>query len=548
VRARGLLLSTLAALAVAGPFASLSSAAVAKPTIEDSPDRWTRETSATFKISSGSGTTLICRLDANASGWLECISPTTYSGLVEGRHSFQVRAVDAAGNQSTPSTFDWTIDLTPPFLPGDTTAEATSPAGAAVWFSATDNLDPTPFLDCTPAPGSTFPLGMTIVTCSAADHAGNQTPSSAFTVTVRDTTAPTLAPHPDVIREQQSREGATVTYLLPVAHDAADAAPTVQCAPASGSLFPIGETVVTCTATDSSGNRSSASRFKVIVQQGATPATPMITPNVGPLTNRTSVEFGFTVEAGATPVCRLTGPSGPGSFTPCSTTGRQSYEGLAEGAYLFTVQVTNEIGNVSQATYSWTVDLTAPGAVGRFSARAGDRWVKLTWTKPTDLDYDRVRIWRKRAGATSWKLLAERVSAVSFTDRNVANEVRYRYRIRSRDKAGNQSSAVETKARPSAVFSPQYGAIVESPPLVDWRSVRNATYYNMQLWRNGRKILSVWPLRSRYQLRSSWRFKGKSYSLTVGRYTVYVWPGFGSKAAARYGPLLGSTSFSVGAP
>jgi len=31
-----------------------------------------------------------------------------------------------------------------------------------------------------------------------------------------------------------------------------------------------------------------------------------------------------------------------------------------------------------------------------------------------------------------------------------------------------------------------------------------------------------------------------------GLYRWYVWPGFGSKAAARYGKLIGTSSFRVG--
>lgn len=53
-------------------------------------------------------------------------------------------------------------------------------------------------------------------------------------------------------------DGAAVTYSA-TATDAWDAAPTVDCAPASGGQFPIGTTTVTCTATDDSGNTSTAS-------------------------------------------------------------------------------------------------------------------------------------------------------------------------------------------------------------------------------------------------------------------------------------------------
>jgi hypothetical protein len=67
----------------------------------------------------------------------------------------------------------------------------------------------------------------------------------------------------------------------------------------------------------------------------------------------------------------------------------------------------------------------------------------------------------------------------------------------------------------------------------------------MQLWRSGRKILSVWPSSSAYRLQATWRFAGKRYSLGRGQYRIYVWPGFGAKSAVDYGPLLGWTSFTV---
>ena len=68
----------------------------------------------------------------------------------------------------------------------------------------------------------------------------------------------------------------------------------------------------------------------------------------------------------------------------------------------------------------------------------------------------------------------------------------------------------------------------------------------MQVWQEGRKILSAWPARSQYRLRSSWTFQGRRHALSQGRVAVYVWPGYGSKAAVRYGPLYGRTVFTIG--
>ncbi|MBY8874998.1 VWA domain-containing protein [Micromonospora sp. PLK6-60] len=84
-------------------------------------------------------------------------------------------------------------DVTPPVVVvDDQTVEATGPAGAVINYpaTATDNVDGPLTPTCVPPPGSTFPLGATLVTCTATDAAGN-TGSDTATMTVRDTTPPT---------------------------------------------------------------------------------------------------------------------------------------------------------------------------------------------------------------------------------------------------------------------------------------------------------------------------------------------------------------------
>jgi outer membrane protein assembly factor BamB len=57
--------------------------------------------------------TFECHLDNG--GWLSCTSPKIYSGLSDGSHTFEVRAIDSAGNiDKTPATYSWTIDSIPP--------------------------------------------------------------------------------------------------------------------------------------------------------------------------------------------------------------------------------------------------------------------------------------------------------------------------------------------------------------------------------------------------------------------------------------------------
>ena len=55
----------------------------------------------------GDTTGFRCQMDGGAYG--SCSSPTSYSNLDAAHHSFEVVAVDAAGNQSAPGTYGWTI-------------------------------------------------------------------------------------------------------------------------------------------------------------------------------------------------------------------------------------------------------------------------------------------------------------------------------------------------------------------------------------------------------------------------------------------------------
>jgi hypothetical protein len=127
--------------------------------------------------------------------------------------------------------------------------------------------------------------------------------------------------------------------------------------------------------------------------------------------------------------------------------------------------------------------------------------------------------------------------------------------VRAIDAAANADATpalhtwkIQAAARPSsssALLAPRGGARVTKPPLLRWRPVARARYYNVQVFRGGRKVLSAWPTRARLRLGARWKFAGRVQRLTPGVYRWFVWPGYGTPSARRYGQLLGQSTFIV---
>jgi hypothetical protein len=127
------------------------------------------------------------------------------------------------------------------------------------------------------------------------------------------------------------------------------------------------------------------------------------------------------------------------------------------------------------------------------------------------------------------------------------NGVQYRYVIVTVDRAGNRSRGVAFAITPRAnlLWAPAEGARVVARPLFVWAASSGAAYYNVQVFRGTTKVFSAWPSGTRLRMPASWRFGGKGQRLVPGTYRWFVWPGFGSRAAARYGEVVGTSTFTV---
>ena len=95
-----------------------------------------------------------------------------------------------------------------------------------------------------------FPLGETIVTWTATDSSGNSA-SATQTITVVDTTAPVIITPENVTSNATSKLN-NIVELEQIS--VIDSISTVQITNNAPSYYEFGETIVTWTATDSSGN------------------------------------------------------------------------------------------------------------------------------------------------------------------------------------------------------------------------------------------------------------------------------------------------------
>ncbi|HYI01666.1 ELWxxDGT repeat protein, partial [Hyalangium sp.] len=164
----------------------------------------------------------------------------------------------------------WAMPLSALTCPSSFAVEATSGSGAVVSYPS-----PTVAPDATGTPGFTYdppagrplPLGATQVSVSSVLLPPYPLSSCDFTVTVRDTTPPTVSCPDSQVARVSSSAGGAVLFPPATATDAATASPAIHYSQDPGSTFLPGSTEVTVTATDEAGNTASCG-FTVTVEIG----------------------------------------------------------------------------------------------------------------------------------------------------------------------------------------------------------------------------------------------------------------------------------------
>jgi hypothetical protein len=209
---------------------------------------------------------------------------------------------------------------------------------------------------------------------------------------------------------------------------------------------------------------------------------------------------------------------------------------------------TDKAGNVSAGVpFTLSYDATPP-ELDDVTVKPADAGARLTWQTS---GASRIVVTRSSGSARAAQAaVVYDGTGNTFTDTGLKNGSHYTYLVQAFDAAGNaasQSVAVTPDAAASSehLLSPGFQSKLSRAPMLRWRSIRRASYYNVQLFRKGKKILSVWPTKPHYQLHRVWTYRGKRHRLMPGTYWWYLWAGYGHRSEHRYGKLLGRRSFVI---
>jgi hypothetical protein len=199
-------------------------------------------------------------------------------------------------------------------------------------------------------------------------------------------------------------------------------------------------------------------------------------------------------------------------------------------------------GNTGVGSLPLNYDATPPPAPV-VDSLPGNKSVALEWSTSPDSQAEVARV-----DGDAPPVVVYRGPGGTFGDRSLKNGRRYRYDVSLIDQAGNRAvGTTSTVPTSSNLLVPPRGSripAVARPQLI-WKPVRNASYYNVQIFRGRNKVLSTWPRQTMLRLKRRWRFGGKQYRLVPGKYCWYVWPGKGRRAKRDYGKRLGKSCFRI---
>jgi DNA-directed RNA polymerase specialized sigma24 family protein len=345
-----------------GPFLILPDTVVPETSITAGPRKYGTAI-ATFEFESNEKSAMLeCSLDR--AQFETCASPKTYTGLARGKHSFRVRAVDAAGNTDpTPAMREWDVDVKAPATKLTESPDEFSNGGDRFEFSSSEThssfeckLDDGAYAACSsPRAYPRLDDGAHRFRVRAIDRAGNSDPSPASLKWTVDTNPPETAIEngPRHVSHKgsatfsvSSEAGATFECRL-------DDHGWGECGQVSG--LSDGKHVLRARARDRAGNvdpTPASWSWRIDLP----PETSITDAPSGP-TSSTSATFRFSsTDTAATFQCKLDDRS----WSSCAS--GKTYTGLPQGSHTFRVRAKDSAGtnDPSPAERTWKVDTVAP--------------------------------------------------------------------------------------------------------------------------------------------------------------------------------------------
>lgn len=236
------------------------------------------------------------------------------------------------------------------------------------------------------------------------------------------------------------------------------------------------------------------------------------------------------------------GWSGSDATSGIAACSSENYQGPDNGAATVAGSCTDMAGNTAAATATLAYDATPP-VLGRLTEQSTPAADVLHWSSSSAAD--RIVVQRQVRGRKGETTVFDG-SAGKFSDAKISPGAQYLYTVQSFDQAGNASNIATVVGLPKVLTLQKFpfAPLVAKNPILRWRRVRGAGYYNVQLFRGKKRIYAAWPTMHQAGLSTTWRWSGHRYRLTPGRYHWYVWAGFGPRASAHY-KRVGNARFVV---
>jgi hypothetical protein len=180
-------------------------------------------------------------------------------------------------------------------------------------------------------------------------------------------------------------------------------------------------------------------------------------------------------------------------------------------------------------------------SVSRPRAAASALTVSVRWANPAIVDLARVELVanaRRAPRSAQDGAVVYSGLGTSATLRMRPGERRY-LALFAFDAAGNVSLPASVVVAPPALspLRPLSGSVVHAPPVLTWTPRAGAAYYNVQIFRNGKRVLVAWPSRPSY--------RPPVRNLPAGTYVWFVWPALGGRSdTPRFGALMGRATFT----